>query len=228
MGGKMNHPHILKTFDNELKGLKNKILTMGEMVQKAIANSVKSLVERDSDLAREVIERDRQVNELEVQIDGICLSLIALRQPAGGDLRFIATGLKVNVDLERIGDLAVNISERALDLNKEPRLKPYIDVPRMDQDVRWMIQGALEAYVKKDEAVAMEVIRRDEEVDNLNDQIARELLTYMMEDSKKVSVAMKIMMVSKYLERAADHAVNVAEQAIFMMKGTVVRHQKIT
>ena len=223
----MNNPHILKTFDKELKTLKDKILEMGEMVQEAIAASIRSLVERDSDLARKVIENDTNVNELEVQIDGICLSLIALRQPAGGDLRFIATGLKVNVDLERIGDLAVNISERALDLNKEPQLKPYIDIPRMDEDVRWMIQGALDAYIKKDETIAMDVIQRDEEVDQLNYQIARELLTYMMEDTKKVSSAMKIMMVSKYLERAADHAVNVAEQAIFMMKGTVVRHQKI-
>jgi len=223
----MNNPHILKTFDKELKTLKDKIIEMGEMVQEAIAASIRSLVERDSDLARKVIENDTNVNELEVLIDGICLSLIALRQPAGGDLRFIATGLKVNVDLERIGDLAVNISERALDLNKEPQLKPYIDIPRMDEDVRWMIQGALDAYIKKDETIAMDVIQRDEEVDQLNYQIARELLTYMMEDTKKVSSAMKIMMVSKYLERAADHAVNVAEQAIFMMKGTVVRHQKI-
>ncbi len=223
----MNNPHILKTFDKELKTLKDKILEMGEMVQEAVAASIRSLVERDSDLARQVIENDRKVNELEVQIDGICLSLIALRQPAGGDLRFIATGLKVNVDLERIGDLAVNISERALDLNQEPQLKPYIDIPRMDEDVRWMIRGALDAYVKKNEAIAMEVIQRDEEVDQLNNQIARELFTYMVEDAKKISSAMKIMMVSKYLERAADHAVNVAEQAIFMMKGTVVRHQKI-
>ena len=223
----MNNPHILKTFDKELKTLKDKILEMGEMVQEAVATSIRSLVERDSDLALGVIENDRKVNELEVQIDGICLSLIALRQPAGGDLRFIATGLKVNVDLERIGDLAVNISERALDLNKEPQLKPYIDIPRMDEDVRWMIQGALDAYIKRDEAIAMEVIQRDEEVDQLNNQIARELFTYMVEDAKKISSAMKIMMVSKYLERAADHAVNVAEQAIFMIKGTVVRHQKI-
>ncbi|MBW1659678.1 MAG: phosphate signaling complex protein PhoU [Deltaproteobacteria bacterium] len=223
----MNNPHILKTFDKELKSLKDKILEMGEMVQEAIATSIRSLVERDSELARKVIENDRLVNELEVQIDGICLSLIALRQPAGGDLRFIATGLKVNVDLERIGDLAVNISERALDLNKEPQLKPYIDIPRMDEDVRWMIRGALDAYIKRDEAIAMEVIQRDEEVDQLNTQIARELFSYMVEDVKKISSAMKIMMVSKYLERAADHAVNVAEQAIFMMKGTVVRHQKI-
>ncbi len=224
----MNNPHILRTFDKELRNLKHEILTMGEMVQEAIALSIRSLVERDSSLARQVIENDRKVNELEVRIDGICLSLIALRQPAGGDLRFIATGLKVNVDLERIGDLAVNISERALDLNKEPQLKPYIDIPRMEEDVRWMIGGALDAYIHKNEAIALQVIERDEEVDQLNHQIARELLTYMMEDIKKVSAAMKIMMVSKYLERAADHAVNVAEQAIFMMNGTVVRHQKIT
>ena len=224
----MNNPHILRAFDKELKNLKHEILTMGEMVQEAIALSIRSLVERDSDLARQVIENDRLVNELEVKIDGICLSLIALRQPAGGDLRFIATGLKVNVDLERIGDLAVNVSERALDLNQEPQLKPYIDIPRMEEDVRWMIRSALDAYINKNEAIALEVIERDEEVDLLNHQIARELLTYMMEDIKKVSAAMKIMMVSKYLERAADHAVNVAEQAIFMMNGTVVRHRQIT
>jgi phosphate transport system protein len=223
----MNQPHILKTFDKELKHLKEEILAMGEMVQTAIANSITALVKRDSDLARQVIENDRLVNELEVKIDGICLSLIALRQPAGGDLRFIATGLKVNVDLERIGDLAVNIAERALELNQEPQLKPYIDIPRMDEDARWMLRAALESYVSKTEAIALEVIERDEEVDQLNHQIARELLTYMIEDTRKVSSAMKIMMVSKYLERAADHAVNVAEQAIFMMKGTVVRHQKI-
>ncbi len=224
----MNNPHILRAFDKELNNLTHQILTMGEMVQDAIATSIKSLVERNSNLARQVIENDHLVNELEVKIDGICLSLIALRQPAGGDLRFIATGLKVNVDLERIGDLAVNISERALDLNKEPQLKPYIDIPRMEQGVRWMIRNALDAYINKNNTIAKEVIEHDEEIDQLNHQIARELLTYMMEDPKKISAAMKIMMVSKHLERAADHAVNVAEQAIFMMSGNVVRHQKIT
>jgi len=211
-------------FDEELAGLKEKILKMGLLVEAAIRDSIKSLVERDSDLAREVIRKDHQINALDVEIDEECIRLIALRQPKAGDLRFITTAMKITTDLERMGDLAEDICERAIELNEEPPLKPYIDIPRMAEIAQGMLIDILDAFVKKDSKMAYEVISRDDEVDNLTVQIFNELMFFMVQDPKTISRAIKITYVSKYLERIADHATNIAEMVIYMVEGKMVRH----
>ncbi len=218
--------HTDKKYEEELKKLRDELLYMGGLVEDQIQKAVKSLVDRDSDLAQVIIERDHEVNRLDVEIDEICIRLLALHQPAGRDLRFITTGLKITTDLERIGDMAVNICERALELNKEPQLKPYIDVPRMASIAQRMIRESLDAFVREDTELALKVCKDDDEVDQLNAQIFRETLTYMIEDPQTISRATKISSVSKYLERIADHATNIAEIVIFMVKGKSIRHMK--
>ncbi|MEW6214621.1 MAG: phosphate signaling complex protein PhoU [Nitrospirota bacterium] len=213
-------------FDEELEALRERILKLGSMVETAIRNSVRSLVERDSDLAREVIKKDHQINALDVEIDEECIRLIALRQPKAGDLRFITTTMKITTDLERIGDLAENIAERAIELNKEPQLKPYIDIPRMAEIAEGMVRDSLDAFVKCS-SLPYEVIKRDDEVDNLNVQVFNELLFYMIQDPSTVSRAIKINYISKYLERIADHATNIAEMVVYLCEGKIIRHMKI-
>lgn len=214
----------MTVFDEELMHLKELILRMGAMVENAIRDSIRSLVERDSELARKVIERDHQVNALDVQIDEESIRLIALRQPKAGDLRFITTAMKITTDLERMGDMAVNISERALELNEEPILKPYIDIPRMSQIAQGMTRDALNAFVRKDKKLAMDVIMRDDEVDDLKHQVLNELLFFMVQDPTTASRAMKISFVAQYLERIADHATNLAEMVIYLVEGRIIRH----
>jgi len=218
--------HTDKKYDEELKKLREEILYMGGLVEDLIQKAVKTLVDRDSDLARVIIERDHEVNRLDVEIDDICIKLLALHQPAGRDLRFITTGLKITTDLERIGDMAVNICERALELNEEPQLKPYIDIPRMARISQRMIRESLDAFVREDTELALKVCKDDNEVDDLNAQIFRETLTFMIENVQTISRATKIASVSKYLERIADHATNIAEMVIFMVKGKSIRHMK--
>jgi phosphate transport system protein len=218
--------HIYKSFDKELKELKEKLLYEGAMVERAIKEAITALLERDSSLAEKVISDDELVNAKEVEIDEFCLKLLALRQPAARDLRFITTAIKINYDLERIGDMAVNICERVLELNQEPQLKPYIDLPKMAETVQLMVKESLDAFVKEDVELAWKVTKDDEIVDHLHDQIFRELLTYMMQDFKAVSRATRLLFISKYLERIADHAVNIAELVIFMVEGKIIRHLK--
>lgn len=217
----------MAVFDEELRLLKEKVLRIGSLVEAAIRNSVKSLVERNSDLARKVIESDHKVNALDVEIDEECIRLIALRQPKAKDLRFITTAMKITTDLERMGDLAVNIAERAIELNEEPQLKPYIDVPRMTEITEAMVRDALDALVKGCSKIPYEVIKRDDEVDDLNAQVFNELLFFMIQDPDTVSRATRISYVSKYLERIADHATNIAEMVIYMCEGKIIRHTKI-
>ncbi len=218
----------MAVFDDELSNLKAKTLKLSSMVEASIRRSVRSLVRRDSDLAREVIKNDHRINALEVEIDEECIRLIALRQPKAGDLRFITTVMKITTDLERIGDLAEDISERAIELNEEPPLKPYIDIPRMAEISEGMLRDSLESLIKKDTKLAMDVIERDDEVDNLNLQVFNELLLFMIEEPKNVSRATRITYVSKYLERIADHATNIAEMVIYMVEGKIIRHMKTT
>lgn len=218
--------HIYKAFDMELKELKEKLLYEGALVERAIRDAIKALLERYSELAMKVIEDDEVVNAKEVEIDEFCLKLLALRQPAARDLRFITTAIKINYDLERIGDMAVNICERVLELNQEPQLKPYIDLPTMANTVQLMVKESLDAFVKEDVELALKVTRDDEKVDNLLDQIFRELLTYMMQDMRTISRATRLLFISKNLERMADHAVNIAELVIFMVEGKIIRHLK--
>jgi phosphate transport system protein len=216
----------LVIFDEELRLLKERVLRIGSLVEAAIHDSVKSLVERNSDLAQKVIERDHKINALDVEIDEECIRLIALRQPKARDLRFITTAMKITTDLERIGDLAENIAERAIELNDEPQLKPYIDIPRMAEITEEMVRDSLDAFVRGCSKIPYEVIKKDDEVDNLNAQVFNDLLFFMIQDPGTVSRATRISYVSKYLERIADHATNIAEMVIYMCEGKIVRHIK--
>lgn len=215
-------------FDDELKELREKVLKLGSMVERAIHDSVKSLVERDSNLAREVIKKDHLINALDVEIDEECIRLIALRQPKARDLRFITTAMKITTDLERMGDLAVNIAERAIELNEEPQLKPYIDIPRMSEIAQGMVKDSLDAFVRGGTKLPYEVIKRDDEVDNLTVQVFNELLFYMIQDPHTISRATRISYVAKYLERIADHATNIAETVVYLWEGKIIRHMEIT
>ncbi len=218
---------MMTVFDEELRNLKEKILKMGLLVEAAIRDSIKSLVERDSDLAREVIKKDHQINALDVDIDEECIRLIALRQPKAGDLRFITTAMKITTDLERMGDLAEDICERAIELNEEPPLKPYIDIPRMAEIAQGMLIDVLDAFVRRDPGIVYDVIKRDDEVDRLVVQVFNELLFFMIQDPKTVSRAVKITYVAKYLERIADHATNIAEMVVYMVEGKMIRHTEV-
>jgi phosphate transport system protein len=209
---------------SELENLKDMLLKMASHVERSIKDSVRALTERDSALAEKVIRDDRIVNTYDVKIDEECIRLLALKQPMGKDLRFITTAMKITTDLERIADNAVNIAERAIELNEEPLLKPYIDIPRMREVAQGMVRDAIDAFVNEDKRLAMDVIMRDDEVDDLNDMVLKELMFIMTQDPSTVSRAMKISYVSKYLERIADHATNVAEMVVYMVDGRIIRH----
>jgi len=197
---------------------------MGSLVERNIANSIKSLIQRDSELAQKTIQSDSQIDELEIKLEEMAIRLLALRQPMAKDLRFIVKGTKIITDLERMGDLAVNICERALELNKEPLLKPYIDLPRMAEKAQFMLKEALDAFVREDTEIALKVCQDDQLIDDLNNQIFRELLTFMLEDPRNISRAIRISFISKYLERIGDHATNIAEDVIYMVKAKDIRH----
>jgi phosphate transport system protein len=211
-------------FHEELEALKQTLLAMGGLVEDQIRRVIRALIDRDETLAQEVIERDRQVNTYDVEVDEQCVELLALHQPAAGDLRFITTAMKIVTDLERIGDQAVNIAQRVVELNREPQLKPYIDLPRMAEKAQRMVKGALDAFVARDTELARRVCAEDEEVDALKEQIFRELLTFMMEDARTIPRAIRLILVSRFLERVADHATNIAEMVIYMVEGKMVRH----
>jgi phosphate transport system protein len=216
--------HTNRAYEEELRGLRANLLKMGGLVERQIAEAVESLVNRNTEQARETIARDSEVNRMDVESDERCIRLLALHQPAASDLRFITTGLKITTDLERIGDNAVNICERAVELNDEPQIKPYIDIPRMAMIAQTMVKDSLDAFMRDDTTLAEEVIARDDEVDGLNYQIYRELLSYMAEDPSTITRATRILFVSKYLERIADHATNIAEMVVYMVKGRTIRH----
>jgi len=213
-------------FEDELSNLKVQILKMGSLVEEAIHHSIQSLVERNSDLAHQVIENDTRINTFDVSIDEECIRLIALRQPTAGDLRFITTAMKITTDLERMGDYAVDICERALELNEEPQLKPYIDLPRMAEITEGMVRDSLQSFLEQDTALAYEVIKRDDEVDQLTVQIFNELLLFMIKDGTTITRAIKITYISKYLERIADHATNLCEMVVYMTEGRMIRHTR--
>lgn len=211
-------------FQKELEELKGLLLKMATFVERTIHDAVQSLVRRDSDLANQIFEREKEINEMEIVIDEMCLRLLALRQPMAVDLRFITSAMKIITDLERMGDQAVNIAERALSLNQEPQLKPYIDLPRMAEIAQSMVKDVLDAFVNRDVKLARAVCERDDLVDGLNDQVFRELLTYMMSDPKTTTRAVHLMIVARCLERIADHATNIAEDVIFMVAALVIKH----
>jgi phosphate transport system protein len=211
-------------FQKELEALKENLLKMAATVEEAIRNSVQSLVKRDSGLARKTFEFEDRINKMENAIDEMCVKLLALRQPMAADLRFITSAMKITTDLERMGDQAVNIAERALSLNEDPQLKPYIDIPRMTEIVQSMVKDVLDAFVNRDSKLARSVCARDDLVDGLNDQVVRELLTYMLSDPRTIPRAVHLMIVARCLERIADHATNIAEDVIFMVDALVIKH----
>jgi phosphate transport system protein len=211
-------------FHEELETLKQTLLAMGGLVEDQIRRVLRALLGRDSDLAQEVIDRDREVNSYDVEVDEKCVELLALHQPAASDLRFITTAMKIVTDLERIGDQAVNIAQRVLELNREPQLKPYIDLPRMAERAQSMVKESLDAFVARDTDLARQVCGEDDEVDAFKEQIFRELLTFMMEDPKTIPRAIRLILISRFLERVADHATNIAEMVIFMVESKMVRH----
>jgi len=220
----MIKPHTDRVYEHELKTLRERLLRMAGRVEQMIADSVKALVEQDVQLARRTIEADRVVDRAEVETDELCLVILAKRQPVASDLRFITLSLKMVTDLERIGDLAVNICERAIDLGQDPPLKPWVDVPRMAAIVQGMVRDAIDAFVAGDVQRAQSVVDRDQSLDDLYTRVFRDLLSTMLNDGSKVERGIHAQSVAKWLERMGDHATNLAEQVVFMVKGKDIRH----
>ncbi|MFY2557241.1 phosphate signaling complex protein PhoU [Corallococcus terminator] len=218
--------HTDKAFEQDLRDLREKLLAMGAKVEGLIAQSMRALTDRDSALAEKVVAADKDVNRLEVEIDELCRRILALRQPAASDLRLITTALKIVTDLERIGDLTVNIAERAIDLNQAPPLAPYVDTPRLAELAQRQVKRSLDAFVSGDVAKAEEVLQGDDLLDALFLKIFNELLAYMMEDSKNIRRATALMFIAKHLERIGDHAMNVAEMVVYMVRGKDIRHPR--
>jgi phosphate transport system protein len=216
--------HTDKVYEAELSQLRDRLLDMGGRDEAAIAGSIKALIERDTALAEKVIAGDKEVNRTEVEIDEMCRRLLALRQPAASDLRFITTALKIVTDLERMGDLAVNVAERALDLAQSPPTRPFHDLTELADLSGTQLGKALDAFVEKDVKKAEEVIANDDLLDALYHRLFNNLLAYMMEDSRVIRRAMATMFAAKQLERFGDHATNVAEMVVYMVRGTDVRH----
>jgi len=216
--------HTDKSYESELEGIRERVLLMGAKVEEMIKSSIRALADRDSVLAQRMIEYDHQINRLEVEIDELCLRILAKRQPVASDLRFITIALKLVTDLERIGDLGVNICERVIELNQEPALMPYIAIQNMAEQAEAMVHEALDAFVQGDVDRAEQVIARDKVVDEQYVQLFRELLTYMMENPRNIYRATRLQSIGKYLERIGDHATNLAEMVVFMVRGKDIRH----
>ena len=215
---------IHKHFDEELNLLKEKLLSMASLAETMIYKAVKSLAERDKSLFEVVNQDEKKVNYLQIEIDELCLKLLALKQPMATDLRFITSAMKINSELERIGDLAVNIIQRAEVLIKQPQLKPLIDIPRMAELTQKMVKDSLDAFIKRDVNLARSILTRDDQVDGLKDQIFRELLTFMLSDQSTIPRALELILVSRHLERIGDHATNIAEDVIYLVQGKDIRH----
>lgn len=211
-------------FDQELSDLRRKLLSMGAAVEHQIRTALQALIERDVQLAHHVIENDLRINSFDVQIDEESLRLLALHQPTAKDLRFITTAMKIATELERMSDLAENIAERALELNEEPQLKPYIDIPRMGNWTLRMVKESLDAFVNADATLARKVCADDDLVDDLTEQLFRELLSFMLENPKTITRAIRLTFIGKYIERIADHATNVGELVVYLVEGKIIRH----
>ncbi len=211
-------------FDDELDYLKEQILRMGGLVEQQLRGAMDALIERDSDLAQVIIANDRQVNSMDVEVDENCIRLLALQQPTARDLRFVTTAMKISTELERMSDLSENIAERAIELNEEPQLKPYIDLPRMANWTMRMVKESLDAFVGSDAALARKVIADDDFVDDVTEQLFRELLSFMLENPKTITRAIRLTFIGKYVERIADHATNIAELVVYMVEGKIIRH----
>ena len=212
-------------FDEQLEQLKERLLTMGSLVEKAVHLSVESLKHRNESLATQVIgEIEPQINELQLELDDRALQLLALQQPMAIDLRLITSTMKINSDLERMGDLAVNIAERALSILAHPILKALVDIPRMAEITEGMVKDSLDAFVRRDSDLARQVVLRDDEVDQFRDKVFGELIAAMIKVPRCIQEALDLILVSRNLERVADHATNIAEDVIYMVMGRDIRH----
>jgi phosphate transport system protein len=215
----------VRHFSVELEELNDKLLQMGGLVESAIHRSVRSLIDQDRDLAEEVIRDEPQINRIEMEIDGLATRLLALRQPVARDLRLLTAALKINTDLERIGDLAVHIAERSLSLMHHPLVKPMTDIPKMASLVQSMLLKCLDAFVQGDADMARGVLLSDDEVDKLRDAVYAELLDTMQRDPTVLTAAIDLLFIARNLERIGDHATNIAEDVVFLVKGVDVRHR---
>jgi len=217
--------HTSKHYEDQLRELKHKLLIMSHHAEQMISDSIRSFVDRSPSLAEEVIARDDEMDRLEVEIDNLCYQILALEQPVASDLRFVGMSLKIVKDLERIGDIAVNIGERVRELIQQPELKRLIDLPIMADATQKLLKQSLDAFVNADAELAEEIIVNDKIVDGLYEQIFRELLTFMLEDHRSISRAIKLIFIAKHLERVADHAANIAEMVVFLVRGQDIRHR---
>jgi len=211
-------------FDRDIEHLKELLLRMGAMVEDSISQSIRALLERDTEIAEAVIKADSHIDRMELEIDQHTIELIAKMQPAAVDLRLVATAMKINPELERIADLAQDVCERAIELNREPQLKPLVDIPRLARAAQEMVRQSLDAFVRGDAVLARQVIARDDEVDQMTEDSFRELLTYMLEDSAFISRAIRLTFVGKYFERMADGATNICEMVVYLVEGKVIKH----
>jgi phosphate transport system protein len=211
-------------FEEELQALKRRLLNMGALVEERVHQAIQALIERRPEVTDRIVAGDQDVNDLQIEIDDRCLKLLALQQPMASDLRLITAAMKINSDLERIGDQAVNIAENAARVLVHPPLKPLLDLPRMAEIAERMTRDSLDAFVRRDPDLARDILARDDEVDQLKDQVFRVLLTYMMADPATIERALGLILVSRNLERIADHATNIAEDVIFLVEAKDVRH----
>jgi phosphate transport system protein len=215
---------VVRHFQEELDQLKMRLLEMGGASEEHVRIAIKGLVDRDPDLIDRVLISDERINALHIEIDSRCFTLLALHQPMAADLRTIVAAVKINTDLERVGDLAVNIAEAARRYASHPPVKKLIDIPRMAGIAQGMLRDALDAFVRRDVALAQDVLNEDDRLDDLKTQIFRELLTYMLQDPSTIEPALDLILVSRHLERIGDHATNIAEDVIFIVSAKDVRH----
>jgi phosphate transport system protein len=215
---------IVRHFQEELEQLKRRLLEMGGLAEEEVRIAIKGLVERDQSLIDEAITGDEPVNAMHIEVDSRCFTLLALYQPMAADLRAIVAAVKINTDLERVGDLAVNIAEAAERCIRLPPVKKLIDIPRMASLAQTMLRDALDAFVRRDTLLAQRVLDEDDKLDALKTQIFRELLTYMLQDPSTIEAALDLILISRHLERIGDHATNIAEDVIFIVSARDVRH----
>jgi len=214
----------VRPFDIDAQQLKNNLLAMGALVEKQIVNAHQALMESDKNLAHAVIQNDAKVNAMDLELDEEALRILALHTPTARDLRSITTAMKITTELERISDLAENVCERVIELADEPQLKPYIDITRMAESSNRMVKNALQAFISEDVKLARQVRDDDDFVDQLIEQVFRELLSFMLEEPQSITRGIRIMFVAKYFERIADHATNIAELVVYLVEGTIIRH----
>lgn len=216
--------HTSQNYEHQLRTIRDRLLVMSDKAERAIRDAMRALVERSPSLASEVIARDDEIDRMELEIDDLTLQTLALEQPVASDLRFLATGLKIVRDLERVGDIGVNAAERVHEMLEESELKPLVDLPIMSRMAQESLRKSLDAFVRGDAELAERVIEDDLQLDHMYEQVFRELLTYMLEDPQTISRCVKLMFIAKGLERVGDHAANIAEMVVFMVRGEDIRH----